>query len=1413
MGRTGSAITVNGKGQAFVRKPSPVKLGGTDYTITAWIKAVSGGTIVSFTGAGNWVAGGKTLFIRKGRLAFDIGWVGVVTSSRIVADGRWHHVALSHRRADGMAQLYVDGMADGRKSLKSAPDPSKSQFRFGFTSKNFPENESNRLKGTIDDVCLYDRVLSPDEIQGMCPRISQPQTSAVGLVTGHPDLTWQITDDGRIRLHVPSQATPLKTKLFIWRGRPKQLAAFAKAVSDSRDSNGPADLDPQTHGGPPRWPERLTTTGALGEDNGPYVIDTITAPMENPWESWLRFGGFDFFADGRRAALGTWNGDVWMVSGIDGDLDELTWQRIATGLFQPLGLKIIDEQIYVCCRDQITRLNDLNGDGETDFYENFNNDHQVTEHFHEFASGLETDADGNLYFAKAARHALDAVVPHHGTLIRVSPDGTQSEILCNGFRAPNGVAIGPNGEWVVSDQEGHWTPANRINLLKRDGFYGNMWSYHRGERPTTYEPPICWLPVAVDRSPAEQLWVDSDRWGPLKGSLLSTSYGTGQIFLVPYELVDGVPQGSAVRFPLSFPTGIMRARFHSGDGQLYVCGLYGWSSDKTVPGGFYRVRYTGEPVHMPVESHVMANGLSLKFTHPLARESAEDTDNYNLTQWNYRRAATYGSEHYLVSDPKRTGADPVTVLSATLSEDGRTVFLQLPNVQPVMQLRISYRLTAADGTQLKHDVYSTINVVPASRGIPAPSTRPKTPPTVAQQRNLQQGLILRFRQPATTGKAMSAATDARLTRVAALHVPAGSSATPLLDIERVRATFQGYLLVDLPGDCVFSLRGTGHAVLKLNDATVLTCDGIFSQTKPASVRLPKGHNTLQLDYTSPPADDATVRLYWESESFPTEPIPATLLYHDADDTQLVTANQLRTGRELFATHGCVKCHALPSPLTVNDGAMPELPHNAPSLADAATRLNGDWMLRWLQNPRAMRNKGRMPQVLHGDKPDRPQQAADLVAYLAGSPAKNGADQNETNNQQPHEDALIDTGEILFEDLGCIGCHRTSMPEEEDEFLRASLAYVGAKFRPGTLQSFLQRPHRSYAWSRMPDFRLQPEEASALVAYLLDTTTELPPVEEPTPAGDSERGTDLFQTLGCANCHATDGSGETKEPALPSVVTAPAERGCLANTTTRKQGVPDFDFTDDERAAALAFLRTEGQSLGRTVPLEAASRWIKTYNCAACHQRDGRNADWPIVLAEEGSRGLLAEAVPDLTWIGEKLKPQWIASFLKGELVQKARPWLKVRMPNFPLQADFVALGLSAEHGYPELESARHDAPQPLHQPDMVRMGGQLTLNEVGFNCVQCHDMGKQPATAPFDNRGVDFLLVPDRMRYDFYPRWMLDAPRIDIGTKMPKLAPDRRKTELVKIYDGDARKQFDAIWHYILSLQPLQPAPPQAASE
>ncbi len=75
-----------------------------------------------------------------------------------------------------------------------------------------------------------------------------------------------------------------------------------------------------------------------------------------------------------------------------------------------------------------------------------------------------------------------ALVPHHGTLLRVSKDGTRTEISAKGFRAANGVCLNPDGTFIVTDQEGHWNPKNRINWVHEGGFYGNMFGYHDVDR-------------------------------------------------------------------------------------------------------------------------------------------------------------------------------------------------------------------------------------------------------------------------------------------------------------------------------------------------------------------------------------------------------------------------------------------------------------------------------------------------------------------------------------------------------------------------------------------------------------------------------------------------------------------------------------------------------------------------------------------------------------------------------------------------------------------------------------------------------------------------------------------------------------------------------------------------------------------
>jgi hypothetical protein len=588
-----------------------------------------------------------------------------------------------------------------------------------------------------------------------------------------------IGEKGRIVLSIAPHDGAIKLRVAISTGN----ANFAAA---SKPTTPVADLAPLTRGGPSRWGSAITTAIHLGDDAaymarrageiedsaareivsaqqaldkaqtpedkrkgrervkqaqrtsekkrleaealktpGAYVVDVVDVPFDNPYHSWMRTSALDFFSDGR-CAISTWNGDVWIVS-FDADMKHAKWKRFATGLFQPLGLRIVNDTLYVQGRDQITILHDLNGDGEADFYQNFNNDVQVTSSFHEFSHDLQVDPEGNFYFAKCGPvrpggRGWQQISRDNGCVMRISKDGKTCEPFAAGVRAPNGMGAGPNGEISVADNEGTWTPTDRLNFVHKGDFLGVVDLCHSEAKPTNYGSPICWLPHngnpdygVIDNSNGAQCWITDDRFGPFKGTMLYLSYGTCSMFHIGYEQVGEVAQGGAVKFPLGFDSGSMRLRINPKDGQPWITGLKGWQTSANLDGMLARVRYTGKPVVMPLEWHVKKDGVAITFTNPLEKASATDAQNWLVEQWNYHWTQDYGSAEWSVVEPKNKGHDAVEIKSVRLSEDGKTVFLQLEQVVPVMQMRIKYDVKAADGSAIKNNIFTTINVVPEER--------------------------------------------------------------------------------------------------------------------------------------------------------------------------------------------------------------------------------------------------------------------------------------------------------------------------------------------------------------------------------------------------------------------------------------------------------------------------------------------------------------------------------------------------------------------------------------------------------------------------------------------------------------------------------------------------------------------------
>jgi putative heme-binding domain-containing protein len=446
-----------------------------------------------------------------------------------------------------------------------------------------------------------------------------------------------------------------------------------------------------TRGGPPRWPQTFVMQGTLGTER-PYAIDTIPLPFDNPWKALLFCGGHDFFSDGS-AAVCTMQGDVWRVEGLDDTLREVTWRRIATGLNRALGVVIVDDQVHVQGGDQITRLVDLDGDGEADFYEAVSRAVPPSTG-HDYNCGLERDPAGTFYTAS------------HRSLVRVSPDGARADVLATGFRNPDGLGLLPDGMLTVPVSEGDWTPASAICAV-RPGT--EPVPDFQGRSPAL---PLVYLPRGLDNSSGGQVFVSSDRWGPLGGQLVHLSFGTCTHFLVLRDEVRGDAgdarlQGAIVPLPGEFRSGVHRGRFSPRDGQLYVSGMNGWGSYAIEDGCFQRVRWTGDPVMQPSAIRAHRDGVVVSFTAPLDSAVASRPELHFAQCWNYRYGPGYGSREYSPSHYGTPGHDPLAIAAVEVLPDGRSLFLALPGIQPVSQLHLLVTV-APDVTR---EVFATVHAL------------------------------------------------------------------------------------------------------------------------------------------------------------------------------------------------------------------------------------------------------------------------------------------------------------------------------------------------------------------------------------------------------------------------------------------------------------------------------------------------------------------------------------------------------------------------------------------------------------------------------------------------------------------------------------------------------------------------------
>lgn len=461
--------------------------------------------------------------------------------------------------------------------------------------------------------------------------------------------------------------------LVLWRGAATAASEFdgwAKAQKSPR-------LQTENIPTAPDVAEQITR-GQRGLETGPFAVDTLTLPYDNPYQALLFASGVDFTSDGAGYVC-TIHGDVWRVTGIDGGLQSLHWKRVASGLFQPLGLKVRGDRVYVLGKDRITRLDDLNHDGVTDFYATFYDGIATSLGGHDYVTCLEVDQEGQFYYA-------DPQGVH-----RVAADGKSAQTLASGFRNPNGMGASPDGRVItVAPQQGTWTPTSEIVEAQSGGWYGFGGPKADHNPPLGRDWPLCWIPHTVDNSSGSQAWIPSGQWGELGGQMMHLLWGRCGMMLVLRDTHGAVTQGAVVPLPVKFLSGPNRATFRTQDSSLYVAGSTGWQTSAVKDGAVQRVRRTGKPLHSPVAWKQDGASLEFTFAEKLDPAAAADAGSFGVRRWNYRYTQDYGSKEWSVIDPKKEGRDEVEVKSASLLPDGKTVRITLADARPAMQYELRY---------------------------------------------------------------------------------------------------------------------------------------------------------------------------------------------------------------------------------------------------------------------------------------------------------------------------------------------------------------------------------------------------------------------------------------------------------------------------------------------------------------------------------------------------------------------------------------------------------------------------------------------------------------------------------------------------------------------------------------------------
>jgi mono/diheme cytochrome c family protein len=325
----------------------------------------------------------------------------------------------------------------------------------------------------------------------------------------------------------------------------------------------------------------------------------------------------------------------------------------------------------------------------------------------EFPSTIRPAPNGEFVIAKGGQEAT-TIGKHNGSVLRISSDGRTADVLGYGFRQPN-LSVNPRTGLVISsDQQGNYIPTTPLHIVRDRQFYGFLSDkLPREVYPAPIAEPLTWIPHAVNASAMSQVWLFGARMGPLTDGLVHIGFNKPELFRVLLNGRGAKPQAAVVSITQAFEFPPLNGSVNPADGQLYLAGfqILGWGTTATRLAGIGRVRYTGGVSTLPRDIVTTDKGVLLRFDVTLDARRAVDPNSYSLMSWHYTRTYRYGSPQFKADGSP--GIDRLVPSRAYLSKDARSVFVAVPQMKPVMQMRLGWSLATAAGVEFQDNAYFT----------------------------------------------------------------------------------------------------------------------------------------------------------------------------------------------------------------------------------------------------------------------------------------------------------------------------------------------------------------------------------------------------------------------------------------------------------------------------------------------------------------------------------------------------------------------------------------------------------------------------------------------------------------------------------------------------------------------------------